>query len=135
MKKPVKFGNSPGMLLRAAYLSFHRYAHSHFSRGGLTADQFVLLSLLFEEDGLLQKELGQRASTDPNTTASMLKLLEARTFIERRKDDADGRALRVYLTSGGRKKLKSARLNGAIEDRLRELMDPAARELVTAWLK
>ena len=71
------------MNLRAAYLSMHRMTNAHLSKHGVTADQFVCLSILFEKDGLTQKELVQSATSDPNTIRAMLVLLENQGFIAR----------------------------------------------------
>jgi DNA-binding MarR family transcriptional regulator len=66
----------------------------------MTADQFVLLALLAEQDGITQRELTQRASSDPNTVRAMLVLLENRGLVARHPVDA--RAHRVTLTRKGR---------------------------------
>jgi DNA-binding MarR family transcriptional regulator len=90
------------MALRAAYLSMHRQTNAHLAKLGITADQFVCLVILAEEDGITQNELVQRATSDPNTVRAMLLLLEKRGFVERRAHPTDGRARRVTLTGKGR---------------------------------
>jgi DNA-binding MarR family transcriptional regulator len=90
------------MNLRAAYLSMHRMTNAHLSKHGVTADQFVCLSILFEKDGLTQKELVQSATSDPNTIRAMLVLLENQGFIARDVHPEDGRARMVKLTEKGR---------------------------------
>ena len=90
------------MRLRRAYLTVHRTARAHFASFGVTADQYVLLSLLAEEDGITQKELSGRMYSDGNTIAAMVRLLEAKDLIRRERCDADGRARRVHLTKAGR---------------------------------
>ena len=67
------------MRLRVAYLTFHRRAQAHLSQFGLTADQFVVLSLLAEGDGLRQRELVERTGSDSSTIGAMMKLLEVRS--------------------------------------------------------
>ncbi|WP_345685457.1 MarR family transcriptional regulator [Novipirellula caenicola] len=110
------------MRLRRAYLTIHRVAQSHFAPFNVTADQFVLLSLLAEEDGITQSELGDRMASDGNTVAAMLKLLEQREYIRRVRCKIDGRARRVYLTAAGRR--LSTRLSRSSED-LRSLIENA----------
>jgi DNA-binding MarR family transcriptional regulator len=90
-------------LLRAAYFAMHRVSDAHFSRHGVTADQFVLLACLAEEDAIPQNELARRASSDPSTTRAMLVLLEGRGLVSRDRDPADGRARVVTLTPRGRR--------------------------------
>ena len=91
------------MGLRAAYWAVHRKTQSLLSGSGVTADQFVILSLLAEEDGVTQQELVRRASSDHNTVRPMLVLLESRGLLVRRAHPRDGRAYCIELTARGRR--------------------------------
>lgn len=93
-------------LLRAAYFAMHRVSDAHFARAGVTADQFVLLACLAEEDAVTQQELARRASSDPSTTRAMLVLLEGRGLVTRDRHPADSRARIVRLTARGRRKFE-----------------------------
>lgn len=95
-------GHDIAMGLRAAYWSMHRQTNARLARRAATADQFVLLSLLMEKDGITQQELVRRASSDPNTIRAMLLLLEKRGLVARGQHPTDGRARRVTLTPRGR---------------------------------
>jgi DNA-binding MarR family transcriptional regulator len=90
------------MRLRGAYLTFHRLANAHFEQFGVTADQFVVLTLLAEEDGLTQRDVVERAFSDPNTIGEMLTRLEKKKLIRRERHPHDGRARCVYLAPRGR---------------------------------
>ncbi len=90
-------------LLRAAYFAMHRVSDAHFSRHGVTADQFVLLACLAEQDAVTQQELARRASSDPSTVRAMLVLLEGRGLLARGRHPEDGRARVVTLTPRGRR--------------------------------
>lgn len=90
-------------LLRAAYFGMHRVSDAHFSRYGVTADQFVLLACLAEQDAIMQQELARRASSDPSTTRAMLVLLEGRGLVARERHPDDRRARLVTLTTRGRR--------------------------------
>jgi len=90
-------------LLRAAYLGMHRASDAHFSRHGVTADQFVLLACLAEQDAVTQQELARRASSDPSSTRAMLVLLEGRGLVSRERQPDDRRARLVALTAKGRR--------------------------------
>ncbi|MDZ4782231.1 MAG: MarR family transcriptional regulator [Planctomycetia bacterium] len=96
-------GHEIAMGLRRAYWAMHRQADAQFAKGGVTADQFVLLSILAEGDQITQQELGRRASSDPNTIRAMLVLLEKQGLVARRPHPTDGRARSVTLTTKGRK--------------------------------
>jgi DNA-binding MarR family transcriptional regulator len=95
-------GHDIAMALRAAYLSMHRQTNAHLAAVGITADQFVCLALLAEEDGITQQELVRRANSDPNTIRAMLMILEKRGLVRREKHPTDGRARHVTLTFRGR---------------------------------
>ena len=88
----MSFHESVPMRLRRAYLTVHRAAQAHFAQFGVTADQYVLLSLLAEQDGITQKELAERMCSDGNTITAMVRLLETKKLVRRRRCDADGRA-------------------------------------------
>src|SRR6478672_13846407 len=91
------------LLLRAAYFAMHRVSDAHFSRHGVTADQFVLLACLAEQDAITQQELARRASSDPSTVRAMLVLLEGRGLVTRERRPDGSRARVVTLTSSGRR--------------------------------
>jgi DNA-binding MarR family transcriptional regulator len=89
--------------LRDAYLALHRQTNACFAKVGVTADQFVLLASLAEEDAVTQQGLVRRVGSDPNTVRAMLLLLEGRGLVTRERHPADGRARRVSLTAKGRR--------------------------------
>jgi MarR family transcriptional regulator, organic hydroperoxide resistance regulator len=98
-----RFASTPAQKLRIAYLSVHRVSDACFLRRGVTADQFVLLSTLAEEDGINQKQLSERLSSDQNTVTAMVRLLERNKMIRREIPEGDRRSRTVYITAKGRK--------------------------------
>lgn len=98
----ANFSDSFGIRLRRAYLALHRRANAELRRQfDVTADQFVVLSLLRERDGVSQQELASRCYSDPSTMGALVRLLEERGWIWRERDPSDGRARRVRLTRAG----------------------------------
>jgi DNA-binding MarR family transcriptional regulator len=91
------------MWLRKAYLSFHRRANARVLDAGVTADQFVLLSVLAREPGITQITIVERTASDPNTVAAILRLLEQRGLVRREAHARDRRARCVFLTAEGRR--------------------------------
>ena len=81
----------------------HRASDAHFNRHGVTADQFVLLACLGEQDAVMQQDLVQRAGSDPSTVRAMLVLLEGRGLVVREQHPKDRRARAVRLTAKGRR--------------------------------
>lgn len=98
------FAESFGIRLRRAYQSLHRRANAELRRRfDVTADQFVVLSLLAERDGVSQQEICNRCYSDPSTLGALVRLMERRGWVRRETDPRDGRARRVHLTDAGRK--------------------------------
>jgi len=95
-------GHEMAMGLRAAYWAMHRQTDACLAKRGVTADQFVLLALLVEQDGITQQELVRRASSDANTIRAMLVRLESRGLVARGRHPTDRRARNVTLTRKGR---------------------------------
>ena len=124
----METGHDIAMGLRAAYLSMHRQTNSHLAPFGMTADQFVILALLTEQDGITQQHLARLASSDPNTIRAILVLLEKRALVKRRRHPTDGRALRVTITPKGR--LTYDRLSAAINPLQKRLSSPFKKKEV-----
>jgi DNA-binding MarR family transcriptional regulator len=58
--------------------------------------------VLWQEDGLLVKAIGEKLFLDSGTLTPLLKRLEASGFIVRARDLADERQVRITLTREGR---------------------------------
>lgn len=99
----MSHGRELPMLLRAAYFGMHRVSDAHFTSHGVTADQFVVLACLAEEDTITQKDLARRASSDPSTIRAMLVLLEGRGLVARERNPDDSRERLVTLAPKGRR--------------------------------
>jgi DNA-binding MarR family transcriptional regulator len=99
----VHEGHELAMLLRKAYLSFHRRANSWMLDHGVTADQFVLLTTVAREPGITQIAIVERTSSDPNTVAAVLRRLEQRRLVRREAHACDRRVRCVFLTAEGRR--------------------------------
>jgi len=69
---------------------------------GITYPQYIALMVLWEADGLSVKRLGERLQLDSGTLTPLLKRLEARELVERRRATDDERVVEIFLTSQGR---------------------------------
>jgi DNA-binding MarR family transcriptional regulator len=82
---------------------------------GLTYPQYLAMLVLWEKDGLMVSELGQRLYLDSGTLTPLLKRLEAAGFITRIRAVEDERRVHITLTSSGRKlKAKAAKIPACI---------------------
>ena len=82
---------------------------------GLTYPQYLAMLVLWERDGLMVSELGDRLYLDSGTLTPLLKRLEASGYISRIRAVEDERRVYVTLTSSGRKlKTRAAKVPGCI---------------------
>ena len=82
---------------------------------GLTYPQYLAMLVLWERDGLMVSELGERLYLDSGTLTPLLKRLQTSGFITRIRDVEDERRVHITLTATGRKlKLKAAKIPGCI---------------------
>ncbi len=128
-------GHDIAMGLRAAYARMHRQSNMSVAPRGVTIDQFVLLALLAEHDGITQQELVRRASSDANTVRAMLVLLEDRELIAREPHPTDRRARRVTLTHEGRQTLDQLWTESEpVRQRMVSALTPTETDLLVDFL-
>ncbi|RXT52536.1 MarR family transcriptional regulator [Bosea sp. Tri-44] len=68
---------------------------------GVTYTQYLVLSALWEVDGLTISAIGERLALEPSTITPAVKRLEAAGFLSRRRSTIDERLVEVYLTAKG----------------------------------
>jgi DNA-binding MarR family transcriptional regulator len=68
---------------------------------GLTRSQWGVLAILSHRDGMTQTVLASDLELTKVAIGSLIDRLEASGFVERRADERDARARRVYLTEEG----------------------------------
>ncbi|PZR27679.1 MAG: hypothetical protein DI535_09670 [Citrobacter freundii] len=89
---------------------FNRALTVAFQRNGLpvTSEQFSILMLLAQEDGINQQEISRRLERDKTTVTRVLTNLITRGLVRHKQDAADGRARIIHLTPAGRKLQENA---------------------------
>ncbi len=95
---------------------------------GLTYPQYLAMLVLWERDGLMVSELGDKLYLDSGTLTPLLKRLEVSGYISRIRDVEDERRVYITLTASGRKlKTRAAKIPGCIlsasQCSIPELMD------------
>lgn len=108
----TKQDTGPGEGLRLDDLiCFSLYATNHaFTRVyqplleplGLTYPQYLVLTVLWQEDDLLVGQIGQRLDLVSSTLTPLLKRLEAAGLVTRERDRQDERQVRIRLTAEGK---------------------------------
>jgi DNA-binding MarR family transcriptional regulator len=89
----------------ALYSASHAMTKTYkplLDRLGLTYPQYLVMLVLWEQDGVLVKDIGARLFLDSGTLTPLLKRLEAGGLLERRRDPHDERQVRISLTEAGR---------------------------------
>lgn len=70
---------------------------------GLTYPQYLVMLVLWEQDGLGVSEMGDRLFLDSGTVTPLLKRMEAAGLLQRVRATDDERKVRIELTTAGRK--------------------------------
>ena len=68
---------------------------------GLTYTQYITMMVMWENEKVSVKELGERLYLDSGTLTPVLKSLESKGFVKRERSDTDERVLCVTLTEKG----------------------------------
>lgn len=89
-------------LVRDASRAFHKALQVRLARHGVPFGHWTFLRILWENDGLTQKELSEHAGVMEPTTFSAMKAMEALGYIERRQLPTNKKNMYVYLTKQGR---------------------------------
>ncbi len=88
-------------------LSVKETLSSVIARRGLNHFQAHLLGELSSEDGQSIRQLADRAYIKPSNFTPLIHSLEELGLVERRRDNADKRSYRIFLTGKGRETSKS----------------------------
>lgn len=101
---PHLIHDSLGLMIYRTALALKSALQRRFKDHGveITAEQWVLIRHLWEEEGLSQREIGERAAKDKPNITRMLDALEKRRLIIRQLDSRDRRKFRIYLTKEGK---------------------------------
>ncbi|MBY8976168.1 MarR family transcriptional regulator [Rhodobacteraceae bacterium NNCM2] len=107
MKQPADKTSGPldHFLCFSAYSvaqAFNRLYRPLLEKLGLTYPQYLVMQLLWAEDGQAVKDIGGVLSLESNTLTPLLKRLQSNGLVERERDAEDERVVRIRLTSKGR---------------------------------
>ena len=111
---------------------------------GLTYTQYICMMVLWEERKLSVKDIGARLHLDSGTLTPLLKKLEAKGYVSRRRNERDERRLDVAVTDAGmalrERALSVPRQMGACIDlsleeaiQLRALLDKVIAGIGKSW--
>ena len=89
-------------LVREASRAFVRALQARLAELGISPGHWQFLRILWEHDGLTQRELSEQAGVMEPTTFSALKGMEVAGYVERRQMPDNRKNVYVFLTPRGR---------------------------------
>jgi DNA-binding MarR family transcriptional regulator len=113
---------------------------------GITYPQYLVLSVLWERDGLTITDIATRLALEPSTITPLVKRLEQAGFLSRQRNPKDERQVTVRLSPRGRERYRQTgcltdallRKSGmtveeitALNEQVRRLRDTLARAAET----
>lgn len=118
-------------LVRDAAKGLMRSLQTRLARHGVSFGHWVFLRILWEHDGLTQRELSDEAGVMEPTTFAALKSMEQLGYIVRKQREGNRKNVFVYLTARGRA-LKAKLVPLAIEVNEVAVRRASAVEIATA---
>lgn len=103
---PEQAGLRTWTQLARTFLRFQRRLSQELAQHGLTLPQFDVLATLHYTEGLTQQELAEWLLVTKGNVCGVLDRLQKSGWVERRPDERDARANRLYLTPEGRSKIE-----------------------------
>ena len=94
---------SYGYQSRATHRAFDRLLQQELRKHGLGNGFWYVLRVLWESEGMSQRELADAVNLTESSTVIMLENMNKAGLVRRRKDPEDGRRQRVYLTPKARR--------------------------------
>ena len=99
---PLPLDGQLGFSLYGAFMAISRTYKPWLDQLGLTYPQYLVLSVLWENDDQTITGIAQRLDLEPSTITPLVKRLELAGHVGRQRNPADERQVRVLLTDKGR---------------------------------
>ncbi len=131
MKKDAtdRLNRSPIHLLHRAGQCAGDIFHTEMKVGGLTPRQLAVLMTVAQNEGLSQTGLVDRTGIDRSTLADIVRRMQRKGLLQRRRTREDARAYAVKLTDEGRRVLRVAEPVGKkVDERILEALPGKHRE-------
>ncbi len=100
--RPLPFDASLGYQVRELNRAIQRDLQLRIAPHGATLGAWYFLRVLWEEDGLTQRELAQRTGMQEPTAVIALRGMQQAGWIRRQRSPQDGRKVAILLTPAGR---------------------------------
>jgi MarR family transcriptional regulator, temperature-dependent positive regulator of motility len=124
-----RLNRSPIHLLHRAGQCAGDIFHAEMRIGGLTPRQLAVLVTVAQNEGLSQTGLVDRTGIDRSTLADIVRRMQRKGLLQRRRTKEDARAYAVKLTDEGRRVLRIAEpLAKKVDDRVLEALPAKQRD-------
>lgn len=98
---PLDLGKQLCFAIYSTAHAFNRLYKPLLDPIGLTYPQYLVMMVLWDQDGIPVKGLGERLMLDSGTLTPLLKRLEGMGFVTRKRDATDERQVLISLTEAG----------------------------------
>ena len=98
----LRLDNQLCFALYAATRAISKTYRQRLGPMGLTYPQYLVLIVLWEQDGIMISEIGAKLMLDSGTLTPLIKRLEGMKIVQRERGKEDERQVRVWLSSKGR---------------------------------
>lgn len=99
----LKLENQLCFPLYAASREVIKHYHPYLKELGLTYTQYIAMMVFWADGKISVKELGEKLFLDSGTLTPVLKSLEEKGYVKRRRSSEDERVLIVEITDAGEK--------------------------------
>ncbi|MDB5371064.1 MAG: yybA [Roseomonas sp.] len=99
---PLPFDQSVGFLVRDLNRAIQRHLQSRLQEYDVALGAWYFLRVLWEEDGLTQRDLARRVGMMEPTAVAALRGMETQGWIRRVRSETDKRKVFLFLTKSGR---------------------------------
>jgi MarR family transcriptional regulator, organic hydroperoxide resistance regulator len=115
---PLPLDSQLGFSLYGAFIAVGRAYKPWLDRLGLTYPQYLVLSVLWENDDQTITAIASRLDLEPSTITPLVKRLEQAGRVVRRRNPSDERQVRVLLSDQGSAiRAQTKTLAGALDDK------------------
>jgi DNA-binding MarR family transcriptional regulator len=133
---PTAFEETLGYLVRDLYRAIMRMLSQRLSEHGIHVSSWYFLRVLWEEDGLTQRELAARVGTVEPTAVTALRQLEQQGYVRRERHATDRRKSLVSLTESGRAlQTVLMPISREVNEAAAAALSPAERQMLEALLR
>ncbi|WP_127532038.1 MarR family winged helix-turn-helix transcriptional regulator [Paenibacillus kobensis] len=125
-----------GFWLKKNYRNVCNFLDQRLAALGVTNSQLGVLMMLWEQEGVTQKQIVQVLGIQPASLTSLLRGLEEKTLVHRVQDKHDSRINRIYLTPLGQSiKEESLAITEEGEMLIRQRFSEEEAALMLKWMK